>query len=178
MLDASESVNSPQYYQRVSFDGITIEPECFYDAEYSPVLRQMIDLMLSTEAPLLEDSLIKQIANAHNFGRVGARIKERILKLLPEVTVSDEAQGRFLWKDSVKDSIPYRSHYSDEDQRSLDEICGAELKGLIESNRLLLDESDPCQEFAKLLRINRLTANLRTRIEEAIVVGGQTEGDS
>ncbi|QDU82606.1 ATP-dependent RecD-like DNA helicase [Polystyrenella longa] len=168
MLDSAQSAAPMLYYQRASFDDLTIEPDRFYDSDYSSVLRQMIDLILSTEAPLLEDSLLKQIATAHGFGRMGAKIRERILKLLPDVSIGEEPQGRFIWSGDISDTIPYRSHYSDEDQRSLDEIPHAELKGLINAHRELLDENDPAQEYAKLLRINRLTANLRSRIEEVI----------
>ena len=44
----------------------------FYDGNYRSTLRQMITLVVATEAPIYEDVLVERIARAHGFQRSGA----------------------------------------------------------------------------------------------------------
>jgi hypothetical protein len=46
--------------------------------------------VLEAQGPIRDDALVREIARAHGFARTGNRIKQRVLELLPDVTVPDD----------------------------------------------------------------------------------------
>ena len=45
----------------------------FYDRDYRPVLRQMVDYVVETEGPIFFDVLVDRISRAHGFQRAAER---------------------------------------------------------------------------------------------------------
>jgi hypothetical protein len=52
------------------------DPVRFFDADYDPVIRGMVDAIIETEAPLRTDILAQRIARAHGWLGTGGRIRE------------------------------------------------------------------------------------------------------
>ncbi|MEM9828790.1 MAG: DUF3320 domain-containing protein, partial [Planctomycetota bacterium] len=165
----SSAGESKIYFARVKLTDATSKQDKFYDGSYDEDLKQMAMAILEREAPIRDDVLAKQIARAHGFARTGANIKTRIFDLLSDVVATNESTGRFLWaSEEPLAEVEFRPANSDGDRRSVDEISIAELTGLIESKRDLLNEVDPAVAIARSIGLARLSQSARERIEEAI----------
>ncbi len=156
-------------YARIDLGDVAANQSCFFDEGYSDTLRQMCLAIIASQGPILDEALVKEIARAHGFARTGARIKQRVLDLIPDVTYSMDSAGKFFWSTpSVLASIPFRYASSETDRRSLDEIALPELIGLAKENQELLSADDPAIALAREIGLARLSGPARTRLEEAI----------
>ena len=141
----------------------------FFDDDYSDTLREMATKVLSVQGPIRDDALAREVARAHGFARTGNKIKQHLLGLLPNVTVTEESVGRFLWADnSPKESIPFRYPSHDGERRSLDEVAMPEIIGLVRENPGLAASDDPAIALARQIGLTRLARKARERLEEAL----------
>lgn len=142
----------------------------FYDDEYRETLREIATKVVAVQGPIREDVLALQIARAHGFGRMGARIKDQILLSLKGWPVTVESTGRFLWPwdAPVEPVIPFRIDSNTSSQRSVDQVSVAELRGLVRANSDALIQTDPALMLARRININRLSESARQRLTEAI----------
>ncbi len=83
------------HYQLADLDDAAVHQARFFDDDYSRELRQMAMAVVEAEAPVRDDVVARRVARAHGFARTGARIKDRVLSLLPEITTTEEDAGRF-----------------------------------------------------------------------------------
>ncbi|WP_375450250.1 DUF3320 domain-containing protein [uncultured Devosia sp.] len=156
-------------YRVTDLSALPADPDRFYDFEYRSILKAMIDTVIEHEAPLRDDVLAQRIARAHGWPRTGPRIRERIDIHLRDVDRTSESSGIFLWrKDTITSLLDYRPHANEEARRSIGDIAIAELASLVISNPALLDQRDPAADLARLLRVERLAATSRARLDEAI----------
>jgi hypothetical protein len=148
----------------------------FFDDDYSRELRQMVLTVVEAEGPVRDDVVARRIARAHGFARTGARIKDRVLSLLPEVPVSIEDAGRFLWaSEKPLDTVPFRHAAPGDERRSLDEIPMPELLGLVLGRPDLAASEDPELAFAREVGLARLAKSARDRLETAVALATGNE---
>ncbi len=156
-------------YSRCLLDDSSGNQHRFFEADYSVILRQMAMSMIESLGPIRDDVLVREVAKAHGFGRMTTRIKERVLELLPNVTVSEESVGRFLWPGQVAEEIvPFRYAANDAERRSLDEISMAELLGLVRDVSTSQLTDDPALALAREMGLARLARSARDRLEAAL----------
>jgi very-short-patch-repair endonuclease len=156
-------------YRLTNLDELSgvIDPERFYDDDYTRVVRDMISRVVSREAPIRDDLLIERIARAHGFKRSGRLIRDRILSLVRGMAfVGPEGDGAvFVWPD---DSMPAqwsiaRTPATPGDIRPIEDIALEELRALM----VECGSDDPEVEAARRLGIRRLTAASRERLRRA-----------
>jgi Protein of unknown function (DUF3320) len=75
----------------------TPDPERFYDLSYVGELRQMVQEIISEEAPLPVRNLGREIANRHGWQRTGRRIMERAERAMGDAELHDEFGVAFVW---------------------------------------------------------------------------------
>jgi hypothetical protein len=90
----------------------TAEQARFYDRDYRPVLRQMVDHVVEMEGPIFFDVLVDRISRAHGFQRSADRIRG-ILKTalgLDRMTITKEGDREIVWPPGVSPLtlMPYR----------------------------------------------------------------------
>ena len=156
-------------YSRVDLGDAALNQNRFFDDDYSATLRDMANAVLKSQGPIRDDALAREVARAHGFARTGSQIKQRILDLLPDVTVTEEPVGRFLWPTAApQGSIPFRYPCNDETRRSIDEISMPELIGLVREHPALAISDDPAIAFAREIGLARLARAARERLESAV----------
>jgi very-short-patch-repair endonuclease len=155
-------------YILTDFGDFTVQPDKFYESSYQTTLRGMVQAVIETEAPLRDDILAQRIARAHGWLRTGSRIREQIELHLKNFDKTSETSGKFIWKKgSIKDSIPYRWHDSNETRRAITDIPLAELVSVVHLQPDLHKYPDPIMALARHLGVERLTDITRKRLEEA-----------
>jgi very-short-patch-repair endonuclease len=141
----------------------------FFDASYDEDLRRMAKSVLDIESPIREDLLVRRVALAHGFGRTSANIRSRVLDLLGNVAVTEDAAGRFLWSvESPPTSVSFRFTPPGYERRSLDEIAMPELVGLVQERPDLATSDDPALALAREIGLSRLARSARDRLESAL----------
>ena len=157
------------YYRITDLSAFEVDPDRFHDFSYRGTLKAMIDRVVETECPLKTDVLAQRIARAHGWQRTGGRIRDRIELHLRELDRTMESSGEFIWKKgSVREVLPYREPFNEQVHRSIPDTPLAELTAVVIKNPALLDEADAARELAHLLKVERLTATSRSRLDEAI----------
>lgn len=157
-------------YSRADLGDATSNQARFYEDSYSDTLRGMALAVLETQGPIRDDALAREIARAHGFARTGNRIRQRVLELLPDVIVTEEPVGKFLWPGPAsQDSIPFRYPADEGERRSLDEIAMPELVGLVNEFPSLTEYDDPALVLAREIGLARLARAARERLEEALL---------
>ena len=158
-------------YVRAELPDVASSQDDFFEDNYSSTLRAMAMLVLEAQGPIRDDALVREVARAHGFARSGNRIKSRVLELLPDVSATEESAGRFLWAvESPPESTPFRYTAEEDERRSLDEVCMAEIIGLIQSRPDLVSGDDPALALARDIGLSRLARSARERLESALEV--------
>lgn len=149
-------------------DSISADPNRFRDDDYTDTLRNLIQQELASLAPIREDLFVQRLARLHDIRRVHEKTRERILSLTGEFPVTEESTGRFLWTNSPAEILPFRKPGADQESRSVEEICVAELAGLLKEEASLQSDSDPIAATARYLGAVRVTAAVRDRLQQAL----------
>ena len=171
-LDKSNVPVSVKPYRVTDFSDLShqINPEQFYSDEYNQVLTDLIDLVLTHEAPILDTLLVQRIARVHGFRRSGRLIRERVLELIESKyhLQLDATETLFVWQNEQhrQDWAHYRAPATDNDIRSIEEIAMEELKAAAST----VSAEDQALEVARLFGIRRLNSAARNKIEEAIKI--------
>lgn len=166
---ASAVTPAQRFYSPTDLSAFETDPDSFFEFSYRPTLQAMVDAIIEHEAPLREDVLAQRIARAHGWLRTGARIRDQIALHLRRLERTQENPGVFLWKPgTISSRIQFRQPQIETYRRPLSEICLAELIDFVLSHPAALDESDAPLVYARLLKLERLAASSRERIEEAI----------
>ncbi|MEM9353660.1 MAG: DUF3320 domain-containing protein [Planctomycetota bacterium] len=148
----------------------------FYDEDYSPELRRMALAVVAAEGPVRDDVVAKRIARAHGFARTGARIRDRVLALIPELPATKEGVGRFLWSsDAPHATVPFRYAADEDERRSLDEIPTPELFGLLINRPDIAVSEDPALALAREVGLSRLATAARERLESVIELANNVD---
>lgn len=141
----------------------------FFDDDYSRELREMTLAVIEAEGPVRDDVVARRVARAHGFARTGARIRDRVLSLVPEVTATTEEAGRFLWaSEKPLETVPFRYAGPGDERRSLEEVPMQELVGLVQSRTDLATSDDAALALAREVGLARLAKSARQRLETAV----------
>ncbi|MBX3426900.1 MAG: DUF3320 domain-containing protein [Pirellulales bacterium] len=164
----SPRADRPRYVRAALADASTNQDR-FFDDDYTETLQGMAQAVLESQGPILDDALAREVARAHGIGRTSARIKQRVLQLLPGVTSTVEPVGTFLWPGgAAQESIPFRYSADDAERRSINEVAMPELVGLVRGRPDLVASDDPALALAREIGLARLARSARERLEEAL----------
>lgn len=170
---APSSLPKTHFYTLTDFAAYGLVPDgvAFYTPEYRPILRRMVELVVETEGPILEDLLIRRIARAHGFGRAAGRIQERTKAAIdPQFPVSLEPTGRVLWaRGADTNCLPaFRAPAPGSEPRGYVDIPLPELASLA---KRFLDQGISKDELPAVmghdLGLERLREAGRQRLEQA-----------
>jgi hypothetical protein len=150
--------------------GIRPDPSRFYDREYEPVLRSMIESAVGREAPIHEDVLVDRIARAHGFQRSGDRIQKAISRVLSRKYPKTHEDGRaVIWAENSPECrlVSYRECRPE--VRSHADTPIAELASLaLPFIRVRLGDEDILYRMANHFQLGRLREPTRVRFQSAI----------
>ncbi|WP_375312819.1 DUF3320 domain-containing protein [Bradyrhizobium sp. A5] len=159
--------------------GIRPDPSRFYDREYEPILRSMVESALKQEAPIYEDVLVVRIARAHGFQRSGDRIQNAVSKVLGKKYRKTHEDGRaVIWADNSPEGrlVSYRE--SQPEVRSHADTPIAELASLaLPFIRVRLSDEAILYRMASHFQLGRLREPTRVRFQAAVDVARQSLSD-
>ncbi|MCY4065351.1 MAG: DUF3320 domain-containing protein [Rhodospirillaceae bacterium] len=140
-------------------ENVTPDSARFFEAEYAPVLRQLIHRIVDNEGPLTLHGLARRIAQEHGWQRTGRRILAEVQKNLDSVESHLELDTVFVWAPgSHSDRVPFRGLNG----RSIRDISRTEIGSVIDVHaRGLEKEGDPILALSRLLGISRLSKDAR-----------------
>jgi len=155
--------------------GIRPDPSRFYDREYEPILKNMVESALKLEAPIYEDVLVVRIARAHGFQRSGDRIQNAISKVLGRRYRKTHEDGRaVIWADSSPERCLVSHRESEPEVRSHADTPIAELASLaLPFIRVRLSDEDILYGMASHFQLGRLREPTRVRFQAAVDVARQ-----
>ncbi|WP_236267804.1 DUF3320 domain-containing protein [Pseudomonas simiae] len=148
-----------------------VNPDLFFETEYTPLLQSMIAHVVNEEGPILNTVLARRIARAHGWVRTGARIRDRVDQVaLAHFRSHEEELGTFFWPIHLQsDSTSFRRPGDDDSTRSLSEICLQELSALVGEMESKGHEAEALiYAVAKEAGVTKLAHAGRLRIEKAI----------
>ncbi|MBD8568351.1 DUF3320 domain-containing protein [Pseudomonas syringae] len=148
-----------------------VNPDLFFETEYTPLLQSMIAHVVNEEGPILNTVLARRVARAHGWVRTGARIRDRVDQVaLAHFRSHEEELGTFFWPIHLQsDSTSFRRPGDDDSTRSLSEICLQELSALVGEMESKGHEAEALiYAVAKEAGVTKLAHAGRLRIEKAI----------
>jgi very-short-patch-repair endonuclease len=170
--DAEPSKRNGNEYLPTNFPllGIRPDPSRFYDREYEPVLRSMVESAVRREAPIYEDVLVDRIARAHGFQRSGDRIQKAISRVLGRKYRKTHEDGRaVIWAENSHEATPVLYRESRPEVRSHADTPIAELASLaLPFIRVRLGDEDILYRMANHFQLGRLREPTRIRFQSAI----------
>ncbi|MCJ2036131.1 DUF3320 domain-containing protein [Methylobacterium sp. J-068] len=146
--------------------GTPIAPERFYDVSYRPFLNEMVAHVLSVEAPIYEDVLVRRIARAHGIQRVGHLVREAILDQIGASVPRTDDEGRaLLWPPGQEPSplSPFRP--APAALRSHTDTPTPELVSLAATLRPEASDAERVRLMAQKLGLSRVETSTRARLE-------------
>lgn len=150
----------------------SVDPDRFFDDDYSDTLSTMIAHVIDHEGPVLDALLARRIARTHGWLRTGGRIRERVFELARiRYRTTDEDVGTFYWPEHLNpaEEPPFRKPTDEDSVRAADEISLPELASLA---RAVIGGGTEGEEayraMARKLGLQQLRAASRTRLESAV----------
>jgi very-short-patch-repair endonuclease len=147
-----------------------LDADAFFDTAYDDRLRQMVEHVASIEGPVRDTVLARRIARAHGWQRTGARIQDRVSSIaLACLKSTEEDVGVFFWANDRGPEVPLVFRGAPDVERSVEEICMAELVAL--ARLVTIDGSagdNAVVAMAQRLGLHRVRATSRSRFEKAL----------
>ena len=145
-------------------DDSAVDPYRFFDADYSPVLRQLISGIVEREGSMPLQRLARRVAQVHGWQRTGRRILEQVHRNLGQAERHTEFETIFVWAPvSHADRVPFRKL----GDRALRDVSRAEVASVIDAHTEQLAESeDPILMLSRLLGIARLSKDARAYLSD------------
>ena len=149
-----------------------LDADRFFDRGYDGVLKDVLEDILRTEAPIRGDVVARRIGKAHGFARAGSRIRERVMKLVGrKYPRTREGEHVFIWpiESDVPESIPFRAPV-DGSMRPVEEIPLQELIGLAQaiSSKWGGRVDEVVNRMASELGLQRVREVTRKRLKTAL----------
>lgn len=170
VIESSVSALEGSRYLVADFGALNvgISSERFYESSYDATLVQLIEHVLTSEAPISTDLLVNRLARAHGFLRSGRLIQDRILNLAGHHfhVRQDPIEGIFVWRDqdSPNNWTGFRIPVSEDGSRRIEEIAFEELRAAVTS----VSTGDIPVEVSRMFGIRRLAASGRLRLEAVL----------
>ena len=148
----------------------------FYDRDYRPILRQMVDHIVETEGPIYFDVLVDRISRAHGFQRAAERIRGIVRAALgsDRVPITKEDDREIVWPSVASPGAltPYRRS----ERREHGDIPLIELASLAaELRQKGFEGEELVREIQEHFRLGRLAASTRDRFEAAVTLASRID---
>lgn len=147
----------------------------FYDRDYRPVLREMIDHVAAVEGPIFFDILVERVARAHGFQRAAERIRGIVKAALgaSRLAVTREGDREIVWPPDVDPAPlpPYRRGSRDHSDIPLPELASLASR----FQRDGLEGELLVREIQDHFELRRLAASTKERFEKAVELATLSE---
>lgn len=144
--------------------GVTSDPDRFYDLSYIGELQQMIQEIITEEAPLPLRNLGREVANRHGWQRTGRRIMERVERAMGDAELHDEFGVPFVW---TAGSIQTRSPFRGLAERSIQDVSRTEIASVLdEIGDDLLASDDQIGDLARYIGVARVSNSARKYLDD------------
>lgn len=157
-----------------------VNPDAFFDREYTAPLQAMIDHVITVEGPVRDDALARRIARAHGWLRTGSKIRDRVVTLArARFPMVQEEVGTFFWPAGTDQTRwPSFRHPAGDEPRPVDEIALPELVALA---WVVKDEGitgeDAITAMARDAGLQKLRAASRDRLRRAWTMASSEGGE-
>lgn len=150
-----------------------VHPDRFFESNYDPVIKLLIDHVVAVEGPVQDAVLARRVARIHGFARTGSRIQERIESLAAAdyLTSEEDGVGTFFWPRHIQpgEHVPFRWPTDESSARGVEEICLQELVALARQVKGAgKSGEDAVIAMAREVGLLRLRSASRQRVEEAL----------
>ena len=147
-------------------DDDTVDPDRFFDLEYTPVLRRLIHRIVYREGPITLHRLASRVAQEHGWQRTGKRIQAQVRKNLLSLECHPEFETVFVW---VPGSHSNRVPFPGLNGRPIREISRTEIGSVIDAHaRALSNTEDSILALSRLLGIARLSKDARAYLSDCV----------
>lgn len=142
------------------------DPDRFYDLSYISELRQIVQGILTEEAPLPLRNLGRAVANRHGWQRTGRKIMEHVKRAMENAETHDEFGVPFVW---AADTFQSRSPFRGLSERSIQDVSRTEIATVLDAigNDLAASE-DLIGDLARHLGISRVSSSAREYLQEVM----------
>lgn len=167
-----EPVERPAVFARIQTqsapgnqaDSEALDPERFFEADYTEVIEQLVSRIVANEGPITVARLAREVTHKHGWQRTGRRIAARVEACLRDVEHHDEFGVPFLW---AKGSHRARVDFRGLEDRAIRDVSRTEIASVIDQHTATLQRAeDPVLELARKLEITRLSKDARRYLEE------------
>jgi hypothetical protein len=151
----------------------TPDRERFYDNDYRPELRKMVDYVVEKEAPVYFDVIVERISRAHGFQRAKDQIRGIIRQALGRgrYPISQDAEREIVWPKDWDASVP--PEWRSSARRKHEDIPLPELASLAARLRANgYEGEDLVRSMQEHFSLGRLAASTRERFEAAVALTG------
>ena len=145
-------------------DDIPTDPNRFFDPDYAPALRQLVQSIVDREGPITLHGLSRRVAQEHGWQRTGKRIRAQVQKSLAQLERHSEFETVFVWAPgSHSDRVPFRGLNG----RQIRDVSRTEIASVIDAHaHALANAEDSILVLSRLLGIARLSKDARTYLSD------------
>ncbi len=162
-----------------------------HDPANTPIVRDLVRMIVAIEAPLLFDSLCYEVASVWGLKRAGSRIREAIQSAVKYngFLVRRTGKREFVWTRELTEK-PYMEFRipgeGSPKSRTAEEICPEEIANAaaqVLTLHISMGQDDLARETAKVFGITRLGPKVRSSFDEGIELlkengGCRVEGEN
>lgn len=151
-------------------------PDTFYEASAAALIRDSVARIITQEGPIPDSVLFERVARAWGLKRTGARIVERLQRLVPGEAIRTSDGGRtFYWPPGTEPDAWSSFRVADETEQSKRHVNDVPLEEIGALIKHLLHEAgsssrqDLARTACKLLGMARTPADAEARVDAAIM---------
>jgi hypothetical protein len=158
-------------------DLIDVDPGLFYDSSYDESLKDAIELIIDTEGPIEQATLIERVRVAHGWNKAGKKMRKRITDLLPsDVCKQNFKDSVFYWLNSSLPELWHIGRYPvldiGETKRKVPQVAPQEIRAIAELQKMadeyLHQRSDIARRVSQFLGWSTCRSAARDYIFDAL----------
>jgi very-short-patch-repair endonuclease len=150
-------------------------PDAFYDASVASLIQESVAQIITQEGPIPDSVLFERVARAWGLKRTGARIVERVQRLVPRDAIRTTDGARtFYWPPGTQTDTWSTFRVADDTEQSKRHVNDVPLEEIGALVKHLLEEAgsssrqDLARTACKLLGMARTPADAEARVDAAI----------
>ena len=173
----SSSAAEPQGISEVDYQEYNVTEQIFEnESNYNLLMREFIQKVINTEAPISRDLLNRRICSAMGISRVSARLSERLSSIISSLNLfTTESSKTIYWSDLVRPNN-FKIYRTGSGRDVLD-IPYEEIANSIASYVNASDDNDKeriLRTAANNMGFTRMGVNVRAAMEEGFLYGIKT----